>query len=253
VIELETGQLDQPSIPPEWAPGSAEALIAEARRRQRLRWWGALIALFVIGTVAAYGGGLFRSNRTAAAPYNGRTGSVEVAVSHFCMSGIAPHQVPEMAPMDTAHPAKLSLISIRVIACRRSVIAGQPIPAVLEVDNRSRQGVELGCIGPVIGIANSKTPFNPPLPTPLCPVIGFGMAPGIHLIYEPILTTDRVCNIPDNTILVLPRCGPHGMPPLPPGLYHTVIVFVGSSGYKLAPPVTVRIVAPPTKSSSPEN
>jgi hypothetical protein len=111
------------------------------------------------------------------------------------------------------------------------VVAGTTIRGVALLTNETGHTVTIQACATdawlLIGLSNSRIPFNPITPTVACPP-SVKLAPGLNRVPITVLTTYVACTRTKSSATPqLPACLRTGQPPLPPGSYVTKTLIVG--------------------------
>jgi hypothetical protein len=157
-----------------------------------------------------------------------------------------PQQVTTAGGGASLPPAAQDTASITVTLESGTAVAGTPIQGVVTVDNNSGRPISVpnpSCWGwPTVGLANSAIGFSPASAAVLCPT-DTEIPVGVSRYPVTVATTYNACSqIPAQATSRFPACiGPNRneMPPLPPGIYHTVTLM--PSPFKVRNTVPVQL------------
>jgi hypothetical protein len=181
---------------------------APERTRGRLIAVGALSTVLIAGTIALVGDRLWHRNVV--------TGTHPTTTAH------SPTTVGPKLP----YPVR-----IRVVLDKTHVVAGTTIHGIALLTNETGKTITVKACAVdgwfLIGLGNSRIPFNPITPTVACrPSVR--LSPGLNRLRITVLTSYNACTqTKASATPQMPPCLATGQPPLPPGGYTTKTVILG--------------------------
>ncbi len=148
------------------------------------------------------------------------------------------HTVRRATPEDVTNSTPLSL---RIRLEHTRMAAGRPIKGTAIFTNRSGTSILVAACAADgwlnVGIANRDIAYNPSSPLIACePTVQ--LAAGVTSIPITVMTTFQGCSQSGAGSAQYPPCNPgNHLPPLPAGIYHTVVVTSGLPASMPAPNV----------------